>query len=75
MFGDIGKKWLDTIPNIIQKYIDMFNLKDVHLIDDLTYNILTKKWEYKIKISEVSLPENAFVTIDIIINTNKLAMQ
>ena len=39
---------------------------------DLTYNIGIKKWEYKIKIPEDYLPQNALVTIDIIINNNKL---
>lgn len=40
MFGDIGKEWLQTIPNKIEKYVKMFNLKNIKLLNALTYNVL-----------------------------------
>ena len=40
MFGDAGKEWLKTIPNKIEKYIKMFNLKNIKLLNELTYNVL-----------------------------------
>lgn len=40
MFGDIGKEWLQTIPNKIEKYVKMFNLKNIKLLNELTYNVL-----------------------------------
>lgn len=40
MFGDIGKEWIKTVPDKIEKYIKKFNLKNVKLLDNLTYNVL-----------------------------------
>lgn len=40
MFGSIGENWLDNIPNMIEKYIKKFNLKNVKLLNKLTYNVL-----------------------------------
>lgn len=40
MFGDIGKKWLQTIPDKIEKYVKMFGLKNIKLLNELTYNVL-----------------------------------
>lgn len=40
MFGDIGKEWLQTIPDKIEKYVKMFNLKNIKLLNELTYNVL-----------------------------------
>ena len=40
MFGDIGKEWLHTIPDKIEKYVKMFNLKNIKLLNELTYNVL-----------------------------------
>ncbi|MGN1341844.1 MAG: aminoglycoside phosphotransferase family protein [Bacilli bacterium] len=40
MFGDIGKEWLQTIPNKIEKYVKLFNLKNIKLLNELTYNVL-----------------------------------
>lgn len=40
MFGQIGENWINNVPNITQKYIEKFNLKNVELISDSTYNIL-----------------------------------
>lgn len=40
MFGNIGKEWLQTIPDKIEKYVKMFNLKNIKLLNELTYNVL-----------------------------------
>ena len=40
MFGDVGEEWLKTIPNKIEKYVKMFNLKNIKLLNELTYNVL-----------------------------------
>lgn len=40
MFGDIGVKWLDSIPNIIEKYVKEFELTNIKVNEPLTYNIV-----------------------------------
>lgn len=40
MFGDIGKEWLQTIPDKIEKYVKIFNLKNIKLLNEFTYNVL-----------------------------------
>ena len=58
MFGDYGKSWLDKLPDIIDKYIKEFDLKDVKLISNLTYNVLffAKSDTYGDVVLKVELP-------------------
>lgn len=40
MFSNIGEEWLKKVPDIINKYINQFELTDVKLLNELTYNVL-----------------------------------
>ena len=40
MFGEIGSKWIDLIPTIIEKYSSKFRLTNIKVIEPLTYNIV-----------------------------------
>ena len=40
MFGEPGEKWLNIVPNIVDKYVKKFNLKNIQILNDLTFNII-----------------------------------
>ena len=40
MFGEVGVNWLKTVPDKIEIYIEKFDLKNINIIKDLTYNVL-----------------------------------
>lgn len=40
MFGIIGENWIANVPKIIDKYIKKFNLKNIKIPNDFTYNII-----------------------------------
>ncbi len=40
MFGEIGDKWLDSIPDLVSKYIKKFGLANIRVNEPLTYNII-----------------------------------
>ena len=58
MFGKIGKEWLETIPEKIEKYINKFNLKNVKILDELTYNVLIfgESIEYGPVVLKIEIP-------------------
>lgn len=58
MFGDIGKEWLQTIPDKIEKYVKMFNLKNIKLLNELTYNVLIfgESNEFGIVVLKIEIP-------------------
>jgi hypothetical protein len=40
MFPSIGEEWLNHIPFIVEKYVRKFNLKNIKVMENLTYNTL-----------------------------------
>lgn len=40
MFPSIGEEWLNRIPFIVEKYVEKFNLKNIKVMENLTYNTL-----------------------------------
>jgi len=60
MFGEEGKNWLDSINPILDKYINKFNLINIKLIDNLTYNLVlfAECEEYGKVILKIWLPDN-----------------
>ncbi len=40
MFGTKGQNWLNNFPIMIEKYIRKFNLTNVEVLNDLTFNIV-----------------------------------
>lgn len=58
MFGEIGIQWLKTIPDKIEKYVDKFNLKNVELLKNLTYNVLlfAESDEYGPVVLKIEIP-------------------
>ena len=40
MFGEVGEKWLSSIPKLVDQYTQFFHLSNVRILDSLTYNVL-----------------------------------
>lgn len=40
MFGNIGKTWLNKLPEIIDKYITKFSITNLRINENLTFNII-----------------------------------
>lgn len=60
MFGESGEKWLNIVPNIVDKYVKKFNLKNIQILNDLTFNIIifAECDSFGKIIFKVSLPNN-----------------
>ncbi|MDD2447942.1 MAG: aminoglycoside phosphotransferase family protein [Tissierellia bacterium] len=60
MFGEPGEKWLNIVPNIVDKYVKKFNLKNIQILNDLTFNIIifAECDSFGKIVFKVSLPNN-----------------
>ena len=58
MFGEIGEKWLDSIPDLVDKYTKRFGLTNIKVNEPLTYNIVmfADSKEYGEVIFKIEIP-------------------
>lgn len=60
VFGNEGKDWLDNINKLLDKYIKKFNLINIKIIDNLSYNlvIFAECKEYGKVVLKIGNPDN-----------------
>lgn len=45
IYGDVGKKWLQSLPKLVQKYAEEWHLTQLKPFNDLTYNYVLSGYQ------------------------------
>ncbi|GMB10602.1 MAG: aminoglycoside/hydroxyurea antibiotic resistance kinase [Candidatus Improbicoccus devescovinae] len=60
MFGTENKIWLDNVNTLVDKYVKKFNLKNIKVTDNLSYNVVlfAKCEKFGDLVLKIGLPDN-----------------
>ena len=57
-YGKIGQNWLEKLENIVTKYQNQFELEEIHLIENLSINVVfwAKSKQYGDVVMKIGAP-------------------